>query len=206
MAPTLEGDKCTLHLIGHFNKTTPYPFSGGVGEGIGVCAPPQTAALNTILHPLCHNVNVNLKDFRCDTLALCIRLFQNGNESGTQADTTKGRIMQKPGPDSKQPFSTDLPRDITFNRTCRSCGAAFQCDYFDYSQWLDNSLAKPWKRERVCSAACHKIVGDMPIISVKPIEVTKVPFYQPLNIVRHIVSLHAPGLAGGPVPALRKAE
>jgi len=119
---------------------------------------------------------------------------------------TKDVYMIKPNLDSKQPFSTNLPRDITFNRTCRACGVAFQCDYADYAQWLEGNIARPWKRERACSAACHKIVGDMPVVSTQPVEVTKVPFYQPLTIVRNVVQLGAPGFAGGPIPARRIAE
>lgn len=119
---------------------------------------------------------------------------------------TKDVYMIKPNLDSKQPFSTNLPRDITFNRTCRACGVAFQCDYVDYAQWLEGSIARPWKRERACSAACHKVVGDMPAMNPKSVEVTHVPFYQHLTIVRNLVEMDAPGPAGGRVPALRCAE
>ena len=89
----------------------------------------------------------------------------------------------------KQQFSTNTPRDIVFDRTCRHCGTIYKCGYDDYYQWLNGDLARPWKRERVCSAACYAIVGAMPALNVKMVEVTQVPFHNPDVLVRGLVYL-----------------
>lgn len=102
----------------------------------------------------------------------------------------------------KQQFSTTLPREIDFNRYCRHCGGVYQCGYDDYSQWLNGELMKPWKRERVCSAACYAVVGDMPAMNVHSVPVTKVPFHNPDVIVRSLVH-NLPEMAHGHTPAKR---